>query len=69
MPRCARQRIIYDEIDRSCLKEQPETVFVKERRLYGSPQMLQLSLDGKRLYVTTSLFTPWDKEFYPECVK
>lgn len=31
--------------------------------------MLQLSLDGKRLYVTTSLFTPWDKQFYPESVK
>ena len=28
--------------------------------------MLQLSLDGKRLYVTTSLFAPWDKQFYPE---
>ena len=28
--------------------------------------MLQLSLDGKRLYVTTSLFSPWDKQFYPD---
>ncbi len=28
--------------------------------------MLQLSLDGRRLYVTTSLFSPWDKQFYPE---
>jgi hypothetical protein len=26
--------------------------------------MLQLSLDGKRLYVTTSLFSPWDLQFY-----
>ena len=26
------------------------------------------SLDGKRLYVTNSLFTPWDKQFYPEMV-
>ncbi|CAH1712963.1 hypothetical protein AGLY_000499 [Aphis glycines] len=51
------------------LKEQPEPVYIKERRLFGSPQMLQLSLDGKRLYVTTSLFTPWDKQFYPEAVK
>jgi selenium-binding protein 1 len=30
--------------------------------------MLQLSLDGKRLYVTNSLFGPWDKQFYPEMV-
>jgi len=28
--------------------------------------MLQLSLDGQRLYVTTSLFSPWDKQFYPD---
>lgn len=27
--------------------------------------MLQLSLDGKRLYVSSSLFSPWDKQFYP----
>ena len=26
--------------------------------------MIQLSLDGKRLYVTTSLST-WDNQFYP----
>ena len=31
--------------------------------------MLQLSLDGKRLYVTTSLFSPWDKQFYPDMCK
>lgn len=29
-------------------------------------QMLQLSLDGKRLYVTNSLFSVWDKQFYGE---
>lgn len=44
------------------LKEQPKPVFIKGRRLYGGPQMLQLSLDGKRLYVSTSLFSPWDKQ-------
>ena len=31
--------------------------------------MLQLSLDGKRLFVTNSLFSPWDNQFYPEMVK
>ena len=31
--------------------------------------MIQLSLDGKRLYATTSLFSPWDKQFYPEMIK
>lgn len=51
------------------LSEQPEPVFLKGQRLYGSPQMLQLSLDGKRLYVTSSLFSPWDKQFYPDVVE
>jgi len=27
--------------------------------------MIQLSLDGKRLYLTTSLYSAWDKQFYP----
>ena len=25
-------------------------------------------MSGKRLYVTTSLFSPWDKQFYPDMV-
>ncbi len=28
--------------------------------------MLQLCLDGKRLYVTNSLYSPWDNQFYPK---
>jgi len=35
-------------------------------RIAGGPQMIQLSLDGKRLYVTTSLFSTWDNQFYPD---
>jgi selenium-binding protein 1 len=34
--------------------------------LEGGPQMLQLSLDGKRLYVTNSLYSSWDNQFYPK---
>ncbi|MFC4357089.1 selenium-binding protein SBP56-related protein [Halobium salinum] len=37
-----------------------------ERAVVGGPQMLQLSLDGTRLYWTTSLFSSWDAQFYPE---
>ncbi len=37
-----------------------------QRPLTGGPQMLQLSLDGKRLYVTNSLYSPWDNQFYPD---
>jgi selenium-binding protein 1 len=35
------------------------------RELGGGPQMLQLSLDGRRLYVTNSLLSTWDDQFYP----
>ena len=37
-----------------------------DRKLTGGPQMLQLSLDGRRLYVTNSLYSTWDNQFYPE---
>jgi selenium-binding protein 1 len=36
------------------------------RELNGGPQMLQLSFDGRRLYVTNSLYSTWDNQFYPE---
>uniref|UniRef100_A0A667Z3J8 Methanethiol oxidase n=1 Tax=Myripristis murdjan TaxID=586833 RepID=A0A667Z3J8_9TELE len=39
------------------------------KRIRGSPQMLQLSLDGRRLYVTTSLYSGWDKQFYPDMIQ
>ncbi|RYR11603.1 hypothetical protein Ahy_B04g069106 isoform C [Arachis hypogaea] len=42
---------------------------VQGKKLRGGPQMIQLSLDGKRLYVTNSLFSTWDKQFYPELVE
>ncbi len=38
---------------------------VMGRPVEGAPQMIQLSLDGARLYVTTSLFSTWDNQFYP----
>ncbi|URE21576.1 selenium-binding protein [Musa troglodytarum] len=43
---------------------------IKGNRLRGGPQMIQLSLDGKRLYVTNSLFSAWDNQFYgPDLTK
>jgi selenium-binding protein 1 len=39
---------------------------VRGKKLDGGPQMLQLSLDGKRLYVTNSLYSSWDNQFYPK---
>jgi selenium-binding protein 1 len=43
-----------------------DTREVKGRELVAGPQMLQLSLDGTRLYFTTSLFSTWDNQFFPE---
>jgi len=46
--------------------QQPSATYVKGKRVHGGPQMIQLSLDGKRLYLTTSLFSAWDRQFYPD---
>lgn len=48
------------------LEKQPERLVVKGRSIYGGPHMIQLSRDGKRLYVSTSIMTPWDKQFYTQ---
>jgi selenium-binding protein 1 len=37
-----------------------------EISLNGAPQMVEVSRDGKRIYFTNSLYTPWDAQFYPE---
>jgi len=37
-------------------------------RLNGGPQMVELSRDGKRIYFSNSLYTPWDDQFYPDGV-
>jgi selenium-binding protein 1 len=34
--------------------------------LGGGPQMVEVSRDGKRVYVTNSLYSSWDSQFYPQ---
>jgi selenium-binding protein 1 len=34
--------------------------------LNGGPQMLQVSLDGNRVYASNSLYSTWDNQFYPD---
>src|SRR3954451_15625015 len=34
----------------------------------GGPQMVEVSRDGKRVYVTNSLYGSWDDQFYPDGV-
>src|SRR6185369_3266616 len=39
-----------------------------ELRLAGGPQMIEISRDGRRVYVTNSLYGAWDEVFYPDGV-
>jgi selenium-binding protein 1 len=36
--------------------------------LFGGPQMVEVSRDGRRVYVTNSLYASWDDIFYPDGV-
>jgi selenium-binding protein 1 len=37
--------------------------------LNGGPQMVEMSRDGKRVYFTNSLYSPWDDQIYPDGLK
>jgi selenium-binding protein 1 len=37
--------------------------------LNGGPQMVEVSRDGKRVYVTNSLYAAWDEQFYPDGIR
>jgi selenium-binding protein 1 len=41
----------------------------KAGALNGGSQMLELSRDGRRIYLTNSLYSTWDAQFYPEGVR
>jgi methanethiol oxidase len=45
------------------------TAHPKTGPLNGGPQMVEVSRDGKRIYVTNSLYLAWDAQFYPEGIK
>ncbi|MFG1673668.1 selenium-binding protein SBP56-related protein [Micromonospora sp. NPDC049282] len=36
--------------------------------LAGGPQMVEISRDGRRVYVSNSLYGAWDDQFYPDGV-
>jgi selenium-binding protein 1 len=36
--------------------------------LAGGPQMVEVSRDGQRVYVTNSLYGAWDDQFFPDGV-
>jgi selenium-binding protein 1 len=37
--------------------------------LNGGPQMVEVSRDGRRVYVTNSLYRAWDDQLYPEGIR
>src|SRR5215475_11703919 len=37
--------------------------------LNGGPQMVELSRDGKRVYLTNSLYRAWDEQWYPDGIQ
>jgi selenium-binding protein 1 len=39
-----------------------------DERLAGGPQMVEVSRDGRRVYVTNSLYGSWDDQFFPDGV-
>ena len=41
----------------------------KGRALNGGPQMVEISRDGKRVYITNSLYQSWDDQFYPDGIR
>ena len=40
-----------------------------DQPLNGGPQMVEISRDGRRVYFSNGLYTPWDDQFYPDGVQ
>jgi len=41
----------------------------KAGKVNGAPQMLEISRDGRRIYVTNSLYSALDEQFYPDGIR
>ena len=50
------------------VRRQPHTVR-PGTPLNGGPQMVEVSRDGRRVYLTNSLYRSWDEQFYPDGVR
>ena len=50
-------------VGRSAHPSQPK------KALNGGPQMVEVSRDGRRVYLTNSLYSPWDEQFYPDGIR
>jgi selenium-binding protein 1 len=47
-------------VNRTAHPKQPQ------KALNGGPQMVEVSRDGRRVYLTNSLYRSWDDQFYPD---
>jgi selenium-binding protein 1 len=50
-------------VNRTAHPKQPQ------KALNGGPQMVEISRDGRRVYVTNSLYRTWDEQFYPDGIR
>jgi len=50
-------------VNRSAHPKQPG------KPLNGGPQMVEVSRDGRRVYLTNSLYRSWDEQFYPDGIR
>ena len=50
------------------VRRQPHSSY-PDVALNGGPQMVEISRDGKRVYLTNSLYRTWDEQFYPDGVR
>lgn len=41
----------------------------RQADINGGPQMVEVSRDGRRIYLTNSLYAAWDSQFYPEGIR
>ena len=59
--RAARDRLGAARRDRRAARAHPAA-----GALNGGPQMVEVSRDGRRVFLTNSLYAAWDAQFYPE---
>ena len=56
-------------VDSAASSAAPRIRASPEQPLNGGPQMVEVSRDGRRVYFTNSLYTPWDEQFYPDGIR
>ncbi|KAK6750659.1 hypothetical protein RB195_002559 [Necator americanus] len=58
----------FPEMGKSTPRTPRVATTIRGTNFRGGPAFLQLSVDGKRLYVGNSFYKQWDSQFYPELI-